>query len=235
RENNTKLSLWDFKLSQAELFDLPAGPVGVAGGIELRREQYVDDRDKRQDTSTPYTDMVTGIEYGSDLMGHSPSLDVKGSRNVMSAFVEFAVPVISADHRIPLVQSLDLQVAGRYEDYNDVGSVAKPKVAMSWDVVDGVRLRSSWSQGFKAPNLDVLNQQVLERLIGRRDNVRCEADYRAGRISNFSQCTASYGVPSQRAGNPNLKPEESESLSYGFVFEPQFLPPEFGSLTFTVD
>lgn len=235
RENNTKLSLWDFKLSQAELFDLPAGPVGVAGGIELRREQYVDDRDKRQDTSTPYTDMVTGIEYGSDLMGHSPSLDVKGSRNVMSAFVEFAVPLISADHRIPLVQSLDLQVAGRYEDYNDVGSVAKPKVAMSWDVVDGVRLRSSWSQGFKAPNLDVLNQQVLERLIGRRDNVRCEADYRAGRISNFSQCTASYGVPSQRAGNPNLKPEESESLSYGFVFEPQFLPPEFGSLTFTVD
>jgi iron complex outermembrane recepter protein len=235
RENNAKLTLWDLKLSQAELFDLPAGPVGLAGGVELRREQYVDDRDPRQDTSVTYTDRVTGILYGSDLMGHSPSLDVKGSRNVASAFIEFAVPVISQDQAVPFVQALDLQFAGRYEDYNDVGSVAKPKVAMSWDVVDGLRLRSSWSQGFKAPNLDVLNQQVLERLIGRRDNVRCEADLRAGRITNFSQCTASYGVPSQRAGNPNLKPEESESLSYGLVFEPQFLPAGFGSLTFTLD
>ena len=235
RENNAKLALWDFKLSQAELLQLPAGAVGVAGGIELRREEYIDNRDARQDTSTPYTDTVTGIEYGSDLMGHSPSLDVEGSRNVTSAFIEFAVPVIGPEQRIPLIQALDLQLAGRYEDYNDVGSVAKPKVAMSWDVVEGVRLRSSWSQGFKAPNLDVLNQQVLERLIGRRDNVRCEADLRAGRITSFSQCTASYGVPSQRAGNPNLKPEESESFSYGLVFEPQFLPADLGSLTFTLD
>ncbi|MDO9521451.1 MAG: TonB-dependent receptor [Pseudohongiella sp.] len=235
RENNTKLTLWDLKLSQGELLMLPGGPVGMAGGIEFRREQYLDDRDHRQDTTTTYRDMVTGITYGSDLMGHSPSLDVKGSRNVSSAFIEFAIPVISPLQGIPLVQAIDVQLAGRYEDYNDVGSVAKPKVALAWDVVDGLRLRSSWSQGFKAPNLDVLNQQVLERLIGRRDNVRCEADLRAGRISNFSQCTASYGVPSQRAGNPNLKPEESESFSYGLVFDPQFLPAQFGSVTFTVD
>ena len=235
RENNATLSLWDFKVSQSELWELPAGPIGLAAGVELRREGYLDDRDTRQDTSTTYRDSVTGILYGSDLMGHSPSLDVKGSRNVTSAFVEFAVPVISPDQGIPLVQALDLQFAGRYEDYNDVGSVAKPKVAMSWDVMGGLRLRSSWSQGFKAPNLDVLNQQVLERLIGRRDNVRCEADLRAGRITNFSQCTASYGVPSQRAGNPNLKPEESESLSYGLVFEPEFLPESLGTFTFTVD
>ena len=64
------------------------------------------------------------------------------------------MPVISQDMDIPLVRSIDLQLAGRYENYSDFGSVAKPKVAIAWDVVNGVRLRGSYQQGFKAPNLE---------------------------------------------------------------------------------
>lgn len=235
RENKTKLTMWDFKVSKADLFALPAGDVGTAGGIELRKEEYADDRDARQDLSVKYTDMVSGITYGSDLMGHSPSPDVSGERKVMSAYVEFGIPVISPEMEISLVEAFDIQVAARYEDYDDVGSVAKPKVAASWDVVEGVRLRSSWSEGFKAPNLEVLNTPLLERLNGRNDYVKCEADLRAGRITSFARCTQSYGVPGLRQGNANLVPEESESFSYGFVFEPTFIPEEFGSFTLTVD
>lgn len=235
RENTTELTLWDFKVSRPDLFNLPAGGVGIAAGVEYRRHTYEDDRDRLQDTSTPYTDVVFGTEYGSALMGHSPSQDVQGERDVYSAFIEFAVPVVSPEMEIPLVRSIDLQFAGRFEDYSDVGDVARPKVAGAWDIIEGVRLRGSWSEGFKAPNLDVLNTPVLERLNARRDNYTCEADLRAGRISDFSQCTRSYGVPGLRQGNAELEPEESESFSYGIVFEPMFLPEGAGSLTVTID
>jgi outer membrane receptor protein involved in Fe transport len=113
--------------------------------------------------------------------------------------------------------------------------VDRPKFAASWDVVEGVRLRSSWSEGFKAPNLDVLNTPVLERLNGRTDFYACEADLRAGRIESFARCTRNYGVPGLRQGNAELEPEESESFSYGAVLEPVFLPEGFGELIVTVD
>lgn len=234
RENNTALTLWDLKVSRADIFSLPAGDVGMAGGIEFRRHEYSDDRDSRQDTSMPWTNAL-GVLWESDLIGHSPSRDVDGKRNVFSSFIEFAVPVVEESMNIPLMRSFDVQLAARYEDYSDVGSITKPKVAMAWDVMDGVRLRGSWSEGFKAPNLDVVNQQTLDRLLGRRDNYRCEAELRAGRINSFAKCTENYGVQSKKAGNPNLLPEESESLNYGIVFEPQFLPVDWGSFIFTVD
>ncbi len=235
RENTASLALWDVKVSRPDLFSLPGGDIGMAAGVELRSEKYEDNRDARQDTSLTYTDMVYGTVYGSDLMGHSPSPDVKGDRKVTSAYVEFGIPLVSPQMDIPLVESFDLQIAGRYEDYNDIGDVAKPKVAGSWDVIEGLRLRSSWSEGFKAPNLEVLNIPLLERLNGRTDYIKCEADLRAGRISSYATCTHNYGVPGLRQGNAALVPEESESFSYGVVFEPMFIPDAFGSVILTVD
>jgi len=76
-------------------------------------------------------DLVAGSVYGSHLLGHSPSPDVKGDRNVVSGYLELAVPLVSSDMGIPLVESLDLQLALRYEDYSDVGSVTNPKAAMA--------------------------------------------------------------------------------------------------------
>ena len=66
-------------------------------------------------------------------MGSSASPDADGERRVSSVFVEFLVPLL---RDIPLVQSLDLQVAVRHEDFSDVGSVTKPKFALSWYPTD---------------------------------------------------------------------------------------------------
>jgi iron complex outermembrane receptor protein len=235
RENNAALSLWDFKVSRPDLFSIPGGGVGIAGGIEYREHDYDDNRDSRQDESSPYVDVVSGSVYGSDLLGHSPSPDVQGNRSVVSAYIELAIPLVSPDMGVPLIESLDLQLAGRYEDYSDVGSVTNPKAAMAWDVIEGLRLRGSWSEGFKAPNLEVVNIPALERLNGRLDNYACDADLRAGRISSFSACTRNYGVPGLRQGNPQLQPEESESFSYGVVLLPDLLPQGAGDFTITVD
>ncbi|WP_454760557.1 TonB-dependent receptor plug domain-containing protein [Caulobacter segnis] len=235
RESTSSLASWDFRISKADLFALPGGDVGVAAGVEWRRETQHDDRDAHVDGTITYTNSVTGIVYGSDMVGTSPSPDTKGSRKVSSAYIEFAVPVISPEMGIPLVRSVELQLAGRAEKYSDVGSVAKPKVALAWDLVDGFRVRGSWAQGFKAPNLEQINATVVTRANTRTDYVRCEADLRAGRITSFSNCTRTLSVQAQRSGNPDLKPEDSETMGFGFVFEPKFIPSEFGQFTFTTD
>jgi iron complex outermembrane receptor protein len=235
RESTSSLSSWDFRISKGSLFTLPGGDVGMAAGVEWRRETQHDDRDAHVDGTLTYTNSVTGVVYGSDMVGTSPSPDTKGSRNVSSAYLELAVPVISPEMGIPLVRSIEVQLAGRAEKYSDVGSVAKPKVAVAWDLVDGFRVRGSWAQGFKAPNLEQINATVVTRANTRTDYVRCEADLRAGRITSFSNCTRTLSVQAQRSGNPDLKPEDSETMGFGFVFEPKFIPSEFGQFTMTTD
>ena len=56
RKNKTDLKMVDFKISKAELFDMPAGPVGFLFGAEYREESFVDDRDPRLDGTITYTD-----------------------------------------------------------------------------------------------------------------------------------------------------------------------------------
>jgi outer membrane receptor protein involved in Fe transport len=168
-------------------------------------------------------------------MGASPTPDTRGSRSVQGAFVELAVPLVSAEMNIPLVHSLDLQLAARAENYSIFGSVAKPKVALAWRPASWMMVRTAWSEGFRAPNLPQLYEEGVERSNTRTDWIRCEVELRAGRIANFNACSASVSSLSQRSGSQELKPEESENFTVGMVVEPRFLPAEWGDLTLTLD
>ncbi len=238
RRNETSIASYDFKVSRPDLFSLWAGDVGAAAGVELRRETFQDDRDPRQDGTVNFTDIVSGLTT-NDLQGNSPSLDTRGSRNVQSAYVEFAVPLVSEDMNIPFVQSVDMQLAARYENFDTFGSVTKPKVALSWRPFDFLLFRSAWSEGFRAPNLQQQYETGLQRSNNRTDLIFCEADLRAGRITAAQFTTTcpnrSQSVISNRQGSTDLEPEESENLTYGMVFESTFLPPEWGQITFTAD
>lgn len=235
RVSRTTLALADFKISRRDLMTLPAGSLGVAAGIEFRRETQSDDRDANLDGTFTFVDMVSGEVNLSNVSAVSPNPDTKGDRTVSGAFIEFAVPVVSPEMNIPLIRSLDVQIAGRAEHYSDFGSVAKPKIAMAWDIVDGLRVRASYSEGFRAPNLEQVNATQYARLNSGNDYYKCEADLRAGRIANFNACNRSGSASLLIAGNPDLKPEESTNQSVGLVFQPHFIPESLGDFTFTVD
>lgn len=236
RKSRTTLTMADFRMSRPDLFDLPGGQVGMAFGVEARRETQLDDRDANLDGTNTFTDMVTGETSISNVAAVSPNPDTRGSRNVGAAYVEFAVPLVSPEMGVPLVRGLDMQLAGRYENYSDFGSVAKPKVALAWDVVDGVRLRGSYSEGFRAPNLEQTNATQYARLARGVDYIRCEADLRAGRIDSISACGQNIsGASLLVAGNPGLDPEESINTSYGLVLQPRFIPEQYGQFTLTLD
>ena len=236
RQSKTELFLWDFKASRADLFKTWAGDVGMAAGLEVRHETQRDDRDARVDGSVTFTDAITGVAYPSDMYGVSPTPDTYGSRTVAGLFAEFSVPLVSPEMNIPLVRSLDLQLAGRAERYNDFGNVAKPKLALGWQVFDGLTLRSSWAKGFRAPNLEQINATVVSRSNTRTDYIQCEADKRSGAQPAFANCGGySYSTTARRSGNPDLKPETSTNTSAGLVFQPRFIPENYGRFTFAVD
>ena len=235
RESRTTLLLGDFKLSNPNLIAVPAGGIGVAVGIEGRRETQEDQRDPNLNGTLTFTDLVTGEVNLSNVAAVSPTPSSRGSREVFSAFGEIALPVVSPEMGIPLVRRIDMQIAGRYEHYSDFGSVAKPKVAIAWDLFDGLRLRASASQGFRAPNLEQVNTTRYSRLGSNTDYYRCEADLRARRITSFAACGRAISYQIAVAGNQDLESENSTNWTFGTVIQPKFWPSEYGRLTLTAD
>jgi iron complex outermembrane recepter protein len=234
RQSRTTLALADFKLSNGSLFALPGGDVGIAVGIEGRRETQRDDRDPNLNGTITFTDAVTGETNLSNVAAVSPGPSTRGRRTVFSAFAEAAVPLVSPEMNVPLIERLNLQLAARYEHYSDFGGVLKPKVAAAWDIVRGIRLRGSYSQGFRAPNLEQTKTVQYSRLGSNTDFYRCEADLRAGRIANFTACSRGISYSIFISGNPDLQPENSRSWTVGTVLEPP-LPDGLGRLTLTAD
>lgn len=232
RKGGTSLALADFKVSNSSLFTLPGGDVGIAAGIEWRRETFFDDRDPRLDGTVTWTDsVIPGVTFGSDVVGTSPSPDTSGAREVWSAFAESFVPLVSEDMDIPLVEALNLQLAGRMEHFRDIDQTAiVPRVAVSWTTIPGITFRGAWSQGFRAPNLVQVNDEGTTRSNTRDDFVTCQAQVVKGQLANLGICPGE-GVISFRSGTDQLEPEDSESINLGIVLEPGFIP----GLTLTAD
>ena len=230
RQNKTDLKMIDFKLSKADLFNLPAGPVGMLLGAEYRKESFSDDRDPRLDGTITFTDVDGDTwPYISDVANSSPSADSSGSRSTTSLFVEFAVPVF---------ENFDLQAALRYEDASDIGDTTVGKIAFGWRIFEPLLIRGSWSEAFRAPNLVTINEQ----LVVRTNTVRSYSCQYAVDVweagldpddPNFDdaedELVCSGGVQRRASGSKDLKPEKSTNTSIGFVWEP------LESLMFTLD
>lgn len=229
RKGETTLALADFKVSRPDIFALPGGDVGLAGGVEFRRETFLDDRDSRLDGTITFTNAVTGATNGSDVVGSSPTPDTSGNREVYSAFVETFVPLISEDMEIPLVHSLNLQLAGRFESFSDTSSTFVPRAAASWTPFSGLILRGAWSRGFRAPNLIQVNDTGTTRSNSERPAVECVAELIKGIETDAGDC-GTRSIVDYRTGN-DLEPEKSQSINFGVVVAPGFIP----GLTLTAD
>lgn len=222
RKGETSLASFDVKFSNAELFEMPAGPVGFLVGYEARYEDYVDNRDPRLDGTIDFTDF-DGDSYPqtSDVVNSSPTPDGEGDRTTHSLFAEV---------QMPLHETLDVQLAARYENFDDVGDTTVGKIAFGWTPDDALLIRGSVSTAFRAPNLITINEQFVART-NTRDDWVCFYGVDQGTVpgddNSFSECD--YGVQRQATGSTELQSEESLNTSVGFVLTP------LDSLTFTFD
>ena len=207
RANGTSLYMLDFKASTPELFEMPAGPVGMLVGMEIRKEKYSDDRDERINGNVKYT-VPSGPKAGetfpiiSDIVNSSATPDSSGSRVTSSIFSELL---------IPLHENIDAQIAIRHENSDDYGSATVGKFAMGWQPIDRFKLRYSTSETFRAPALILVN----EGLLGRSSSVNDALLQLASGVNQDN-----YSMQRVTEGNPGLTPELGENESLGLVIEP---------------
>lgn len=125
--------------------------------------------------------------------GFSPQNATDSQRNSLAAYT---------DVEINFNQSFLVDLAGRYEYYNDFGSTVNGKIALRYKISNSFNLRGSGSTGFRAPSL----QQRYYSSTGTsyvNGNM-----YEVGTFTNDSKVAQLLGIP-------KLKPEKSRSLSAG--------------------
>lgn len=122
--------------------------------------------------------------------GYSPDFD--GDQEVFAAF---------AEARLKLGERIEAQLAVREEVYDGGADAISPRVAVRWDATDTLALRASWGQGFRAPSVFTLSGA------------------QASQPSVFDRGAFVF-VNTLTTGDPDLKPEESETLTLGALWEP---------------
>jgi iron complex outermembrane receptor protein len=101
-----------------------------------------------------------------------------------------------------------IDLAGRFENYNDFGNNVAGKLALRYKVFRGLNLRGSISNGYHAPGL----QQIYFNSTGTaiRNVGGVTIPVRHGIFRNNSEVAKIFGVP-------NLRPEKALNLSAGFT------------------
>ena len=221
RKGVSSLEMFDFKMSTPDLFEMPAGSVGLLLGFEWRNEEVIDNRDPRLDGTIPYTDYEGDTHpYVSDVVNSSPTNDVFGQRETTSLLAELS---------IPLMENMDMQLALRHEDASDFESNTVGKLALGYRPTDWLLVRGSTSTSFRAPNIIQINEKIVARTGSRYDYVY----YHVAEILGLDpdEDVIDYYGSMQRvaSGAENLKAEESTNTSFGIVLEP------LDGLTITAD
>ncbi|MBN3788390.1 TonB-dependent receptor [Burkholderia sp. Ac-20353] len=182
--SNTQLTN-NLDLSRAFNVPLLPAPLNVAVGVEQRRETYTI-RDG---------DQSSWIDGGSAaLPGLAPVSASDVSRNVVGTYIDLSTY---------LTPKWQVDLAGRYEHYNDVGDTTNGKVSTRYQFSPAIAVRGSVSTGFRAPSL-------------------AEESYTSVNTSPASVggilATTSPGA--RLIGAQALKPEQSTSYNFGLVLNP---------------
>jgi outer membrane receptor protein involved in Fe transport len=209
REGITKLGSLDARASGNLLRIWGGNAIAAAVGTEFRYEAYDDYR-------PPYAGLNplgSGLPLDSnDFLGFSPNSDTHGNRHVTALYAETVIPLVGPRQQLPLVQSLELTGAARFESYTDFGETTKPKVGVAWRPIRSVMVRGSYNEGFRAPNLAQLFTGTLIRTVTNSTD-----SYR-----NTVTGLPSDGPSNRRniaSGNPDLQPQTSTGKSVGIVVD----------------
>lgn len=152
--------------------------------------------------------IVLGVEHRKDQIHfevRSSNIFITPKRDVRSAFTEASVPIVDKNMDVPLVNDLRVTLAARYDDYTDAGDTTNPQFGLEWRLFSPLLFRASYGDAYRAPTLFDLYQPVT--VVNAP-----QPDPRRGNEINLVALTL--------GGNGDLLPEESTSLSTGFVFSP---------------
>lgn len=209
--------MWDTTANlSGSLFDLPAGPVGVAIGYE-HRDQFA-----RYD---PDPVIVAGL--GADV----PTSPARGGFDVDEVYGELRVPILADT---PFFHKLELDGAVRHSNYSTFGSNTTFTASGLWKPVADLLLRGGYAESLRAPSIGEL-YAGLSRTDATIDDpctsaaggaFQTNATVRANCIANGVPANGSYAEPTGgqlgifSQGNAALKPETAKTWTAGGVYSP---------------
>lgn len=217
-----------------EAFQLPAGPLGIAGGFEYRKEGSRSEFDALAQA---------GLNASNAVPATFGSFDVK------EAFVEARVPLLKDKF---LVRSLSVSGAVRAGDYSTVGNTVSWNAGAEWALNSDFKIRATRALSTRAPNINELFSPPIQNFPTVSDpcvgvtatsttpqSAPCRAD--PGVAANIAQNGAFtlnqadlQGTSGFDRGNANLKEEEGRSTTIGIVYTPSAVP-VLNKFSFTAD
>ena len=175
-------------------------PAALALGFEARNEKFT------QQANAPVAEAVIAST------GLDPAELNTGKRDVYAGFFEL---------NVPLIKSLDVTVAGRYDKYSDFGKTFNPKASFRFEPSKSFLLRGSYSTGFRAPSLYELHAAQTYGNSTGGQNDPAYTNPQTGVCDNSVHTQACNNQFEELAGGNNaLKPEKSKNATLGIVLEP---------------
>jgi outer membrane receptor protein involved in Fe transport len=205
-------------------------PISVAIGTEQRTTQ-----------GSNASDGPSQIQ-GEVLGTGAPLPDRIGTLKLNEVFGEAIIP-LAAD--LPFVKRFNLELGYRQTDFEsgiNSKNYGSWKYGGEWTPVDGFRIRAMKQRATRAPNVNELYQPEVTGLsnlavdpcagavTGALAALCVQTGVPAGAIGAVPQPSAGQ-INIVSGGNPTLGPEEADTTTLGFVFEPSFVP----GLSFSID
>lgn len=190
---NAQIAQLDFKAS-TEFGKLPGGKIGFAMGVETREERINIKPDEANATGQVLGLATTAID---------------ASRRVSSGFFEF---------RAPMLKTLEVEAAGRFDKYPTLSTNFVPKVGAKWAPTKQVAFRSTYSEGFRAPALSQVAPGGAQFFTTVVDPIRCPDGLTPVPGATPTDCARS--VSGVGGANPDLKPEKSRGATFGIILSP---------------
>ncbi|BDU14940.1 TonB-dependent receptor plug domain-containing protein [Lysobacter auxotrophicus] len=188
----------NLQLTNTELFELPAGPVGFAAVLQAGEQKWENPTDPR---------VVNGEFWG--LTGTQG----EGKRTNQAVAVEFRVPIFSM---------LTANLSGRYDQYKNEGlnedNDTTYKIGLEFRPIESLLLRANYATAFKAPDMAYVFAGDSGFFTTVRDYYRCAVEEPGVPVSDCSfDAEQVFGT---RRGAPDLESITAESWGGGVVWSP---------------
>jgi iron complex outermembrane receptor protein len=196
-------------------------------------------------------------ELSGDLAGFGgASVAVDNGTSVKEGFIELRAPLAQG---IPGVHDLVFDSAFRYSDYNLSGGVNTYKFELQYAPVSDIRFRGGYQRAIRAasvlelytpqsfggisspgidpcaatrdPNTGAVTPATASLAECAHSGVTAAEYGNGGTTNSIKQCVA-LQCSQVLGGNPELKPEQSESVTFGANFTPSFAPGLTGSIDY---
>ncbi len=146
---------------QGGLFDVPAGNVRFAAGLDYRKDDY----QYLPDHGMKTTNIVSVVS------GQFDTTETRGSIAVKEIYGELLAPVLKD---VPFAKTLELNAGYRYSDYDiNAGSDSTWKLTANWDVNDFVKFRGGRQIANRAPNIAELYSPAVFEIATWTDHDPC--------------------------------------------------------------